>query len=227
MTSRRSTRPLRRPKRDGAEHGRPQLLCCRTVIGKGAPTKAGTADVHGAALGEKEVAATRLALGWTSPPFVVPDAVAAAWNARARGPTLEQAWSERFAAYRSAHPALAAEFSRRTAGELPVGLEGDRSGGRRRRGREGRERGDAQGLAAGARSTRADAPGAPRRLRRSHGLGVHELVGQPADRPRGSGQLPPFRCTRVRDERDRQRPRAARRIHALCRHVSHVLRLRA
>ncbi len=105
---------------DGATHGRPQLLCCRTVIGKGAPTKAGTADVHGAALGEKEVAATRVALGWTHAPFVVPDAIGAAWNARARGASLEQAWSERFAAYRAAHPALASEFSRRTAGELPA-----------------------------------------------------------------------------------------------------------
>jgi transketolase len=108
-------------ERDGAERGRPQLLCCRTVIGKGAPTKAGTAEVHGAALGEKEVAATRLALGWTQPPFVIPEPVGAAWNARARGAELEQAWSERFAAYRSAHPALAAEFSRRIAGELPPG----------------------------------------------------------------------------------------------------------
>jgi len=107
-------------QRDGAQHGRPQLLCCKTVIGKGAPTKAGTAEAHGAALGEKEVAATRAALGWTYPPFVIPDAVLAAWNARARGAELEQGWSERFAAYRAAHSALAAEFSRRMAGELPA-----------------------------------------------------------------------------------------------------------
>ncbi len=114
---------IERAKLDGAQHGRPQLICCKTVIGKGAPTKAGTADVHGAALGEKEVAATREALGWTYAPFVVPEAVGAAWNARARGAALEQAWSERFAAYRSAYPELAAEFTRRMAGELPEGWD--------------------------------------------------------------------------------------------------------
>ena len=105
---------------DGARHGRPQLLCCKTVIGKGAPTKAGTSEAHGAALGEKEVAATRVALGWPYPPFVIPENILAAWNARDRGAAVEQAWSERFAAYRAAHPALAAEFSRRMAGELPA-----------------------------------------------------------------------------------------------------------
>jgi transketolase len=107
-------------KADGAKHGRPQLICCRTIIGKGAPNKAGTADVHGAALGEKEVAAARAALGWAHPPFVIPESVGAAWNARARGAALEQSWSERFAAYRSTYPELAAEFSRRMGGDLPV-----------------------------------------------------------------------------------------------------------
>jgi transketolase len=107
-------------KADGAQHGRPQLIVCRTIIGKGAPHKAGTADVHGAALGEKEVAAARAALGWKYPPFVIPQAVSAAWNARARGAAFEQAWSERFAAYRSAYPELAREFSRRMNGELPA-----------------------------------------------------------------------------------------------------------
>ena len=107
-------------KADGAQHRRPQLICCRTVIGKGAPNKAGTADVHGAALGEKEVAAARAALGWAHPPFAIPHAVSAAWSARERGAALEQAWSERFAAYRSVYPDLAAEFSRRMSGELPA-----------------------------------------------------------------------------------------------------------
>ena len=107
-------------KADGARHGRPQLLCCRTLIGKGAPNKAGTADVHGAALGEKEVAAAREALGWAHAPFVIPEAIRAAWSARARGAAFEQAWSERFAAYRSTYPQLAAEFSRRMGGDLPA-----------------------------------------------------------------------------------------------------------
>jgi len=107
-------------KADGAQHGRPQLLCCRTLIGKGAPNKAGTADVHGAALGEKEVAAAREALGWAHAPFVIPEAIRAAWSARARGAAFEQTWSERFAAYRSKYPQLAAEFSRRMGGDLPA-----------------------------------------------------------------------------------------------------------
>jgi transketolase len=103
-----------------AEAARPSLICCKTVIGWGSPNKAGTEATHGAALGEAEVAATREHLGWTSPPFVVPDDVRAAWDARARGTAAEQAWTARFAAYRAAHPQLAAEFERRMRGELPA-----------------------------------------------------------------------------------------------------------
>jgi len=99
---------------------RPSLVCCKTVIGKGAPTKAGTADVHGAALGEKEVAAARVALGWTHPPFAIPDEIYAGWNARERGALLEEAWAQRYGAYRAAYPELAAEFTRRMHGELPA-----------------------------------------------------------------------------------------------------------
>jgi transketolase len=107
-------------KADGAQHRRPQLICCRTIIGKGAPNKAGTADVHGAALGETEVAAARATLGWTHPPFMIPESVGSAWSARERGAALEQQWSEQFAAYRSAYPERAAEFSRRMGSELPL-----------------------------------------------------------------------------------------------------------
>jgi transketolase len=99
---------------------RPTLIVCKTVIAKGAPTKAGTADAHGAALGEKEVAATRTALGWASGPFEIPDRVYAGWNARERGAALESEWNARFAAYRAAYPELASEFERRIAGELPA-----------------------------------------------------------------------------------------------------------
>jgi transketolase len=99
--------------------GKPTLICCKTVIGKGSPNKAGTHDVHGAALGPGEVAATREALGWTADPFSVPPAVALAWNGRKRGAAFEGLWRERFEAYRSAFPELAAEFERRMAGELP------------------------------------------------------------------------------------------------------------
>jgi transketolase len=99
---------------------RPSLLCCKTVIGRGAPTKAGTEAAHGAALGEKEVAATRAALGWTYPPFEIPAEIYARWSARECGALLEAEWNAKFAAYRAAYPERAAEFSRRMAGDLPA-----------------------------------------------------------------------------------------------------------
>ena len=103
---------------------RPTLICCKTVIGMGAPNKGGTADAHGAALGEKEVAATRAALGWSHAPFDIPAALRAQWNARERGARREAAWDACFAAYRSAYPELAAEYERRIAGKLPAGWPG-------------------------------------------------------------------------------------------------------
>jgi transketolase len=98
---------------------RPSLLCCKTTIGKGAPTKAGTEAAHGAALGEKEVAATRAALHWGYPPFEIPQEVYAAWSARERGMQAQSSWDAKFAAYRAAHPDRAAEFLRRIVGDLP------------------------------------------------------------------------------------------------------------
>ena len=100
---------------------RPSLICCKTVIGKGAPNKAGSHDSHGAALGEKEVAATRAAIGWNHPAFEVPKSVYEGWDARARGAAYENAWNERFGAYEKQHAELAREFRRRMAGELPAG----------------------------------------------------------------------------------------------------------
>jgi transketolase len=99
-------------------HGKPTLICCKTVIGMGSPNKAGTHDVHGAALGAAEVAATREALGWTAAPFEIPADMADAWNAVARGAVAERAWRERFETYRSQYPLEAAEFERRMAGDL-------------------------------------------------------------------------------------------------------------
>ncbi|AJP58791.2 transketolase [Pandoraea vervacti] len=98
---------------------RPTLICCKTLIGKGAPNKEGGHDVHGAPLGADEIAATRAALGWNLPPFEVPAEVYAAWDAKAAGQQAEAAWNERFAAYRSQFPEQAAEFERRMKGELP------------------------------------------------------------------------------------------------------------
>jgi len=98
---------------------RPSLILCRTVIGQGAPTRAGTAKAHGEALGTEELAATRAALGWPHAPFEIPADIRAAWDARADGAALEAGWTQRFNAYRQAEPAAAAELLRRLAGELP------------------------------------------------------------------------------------------------------------
>ncbi|WP_041231146.1 transketolase [Deinococcus peraridilitoris] len=103
-----------------AQHERPTLICCRTTIGYGAPTKAGTHDVHGAPLGQNEIRAARKALGWTHEPFVIPQNLQGAWDARERGATLEQDWNDRFARYELEYPEKAAEFRRRLAGELPT-----------------------------------------------------------------------------------------------------------
>jgi transketolase len=99
---------------------RPTLICCRTIIGFGAPNKQGKESSHGAPLGAEEAAAAKAALGWPHPPFEIPAAIAAGWNARQRGADWEADWNRLFAAYRAAHPELAAEFERRQLGELPA-----------------------------------------------------------------------------------------------------------
>ncbi len=98
--------------------GKPTLICCQTVIGHGSPNKAGTHEVHGAALGAAEVQATRDALGWTAAPFEVPTDVSRAWHAVDRGQAMEAEWRLSFHAYRAEYPMEAAEFERRMAGEL-------------------------------------------------------------------------------------------------------------
>ena len=103
-----------------ADDQRPSLLCCKTVIGFGAPNKQGTAATHGSPLGDDEVAAARDALGWTAEPFEIPAEIASAWNGRERGRVEEDHWDVRFRAYKAEHPALAQEFERRVAGDLPA-----------------------------------------------------------------------------------------------------------
>ena len=98
---------------------RPTLICCKTIIGYGAPHKQGTEACHGAALGKDEVAAARVQLGWNHPPFEIPAEIYAGWDARAKGAKREAEWNAAFARYQAAYPELAAEFSRRVAGELP------------------------------------------------------------------------------------------------------------
>ncbi|OWT61839.1 transketolase [Candidimonas nitroreducens] len=114
---------IERAKRMSAEGGGPTLICCRTVIGKGSPHKAGTEKVHGSPLGEEEVAATRKALGWAWPPFEIPEHVYRGWDCRPRGGELQAEWQHRFDAYAAAFPEQAAELLRRMAGELPAGFD--------------------------------------------------------------------------------------------------------
>ncbi len=104
-----------------AHHDRPTLICARTIIGHGAPNKEDTADVHGSALGEDEVAAARRNLNWGSAPFEIPEHLYREWDGRPRGARLQQAWEALFDRYRGEYPALAAELERRMAGELPDG----------------------------------------------------------------------------------------------------------
>ncbi|RDV00580.1 transketolase [Trinickia dinghuensis] len=109
--------------RRAKESDKPTLICCKTVIGEGSPNKAGTHDAHGAALGEKEVAATREKLGWHYAPFAIPQEIYAAWDATKAGATVEAEWNIAFAAYRAKYPREAAEFERRMANELPENWE--------------------------------------------------------------------------------------------------------
>jgi len=99
---------------------KPTLICCKTVIGEGAPTKAGSHDSHGAPLGEKEIAATREKIGWKWEPFVIPQEVYAAWDAKEAGAQNESEWNKTFAAYQAKYPQEAAEFTRRMAKQLPA-----------------------------------------------------------------------------------------------------------
>ncbi len=103
-----------------ADTSRPTLICCKTVIGKGAPNKEGSESCHGAALGEDEVAATRDNIGWAHAPFEVPDAIYRAWDARPAGAAAEEEWQQVMNAYSAEFPELAAELKRRLAGELPA-----------------------------------------------------------------------------------------------------------
>ncbi len=102
---------------------KPTLICCKTIIGKGSPNLQGGDKVHGAALGDKEIAAVREYIGWTPAPFDIPAEVYAAWDAKAAGAQHEADWNAKFAAYSAQFPAEAAELARRMAGDLPANFE--------------------------------------------------------------------------------------------------------
>jgi len=103
-----------------ASKDKPTLICCKTIIGKGSPNKEGTHDVHGAALGHAEIEATRKNIGWNHPAFEIPADIYAGWDAKTKGQGLETLWNNKFAEYKKAYPAEAAEFERRMKGELPA-----------------------------------------------------------------------------------------------------------
>jgi len=105
------------------ESDRPTLICCKTIIGKGAPNLEGGDKVHGAPLGDKEIAAVRQHLVWDPIPFDIPGEIYEAWDAKARGASAEAEWNANFAAYRAAHPQLAAELERRMKGDLPSNFQ--------------------------------------------------------------------------------------------------------
>ena len=103
--------------------GKPTLVCCKTVIGWGAPNMAGSHEVHGAPLGAEEVAATRQALGWPYAPFEIPAQIRAEWDARREGERMQRKWEQRFEVYAGEYPVAAAEFRRRMAGDLPADFD--------------------------------------------------------------------------------------------------------
>lgn len=98
---------------------KPVLIIAKTTIGKGSPNRQGTAKVHGEALGDEEIAATKAALGWNYGPFEIPEEVYEAWDHREAGKALEAEWDKMYAAYEKAYPKEAAELARRLAGDLP------------------------------------------------------------------------------------------------------------
>jgi transketolase len=108
-----------------AETGKPSLICTRTTIGFGSPNLSGSHDCHGAPLGEEEIAKTREALGWSHDPFVIPSDIYDGWNHNAKGQTDEDAWNEKFEAYKKAFPKEADEFVRRMSGKLPKNFESE------------------------------------------------------------------------------------------------------
>jgi transketolase len=108
-----------------ANGDKPSLICCKTTIGFGSPNLAGSHDCHGAPLGADEIVATREQLGWAHDAFVIPEDIYEGWSAKASGADAESGWNDKFAAYQSAFPELAAEFNRRMSGDLPDNWEAE------------------------------------------------------------------------------------------------------
>jgi transketolase len=107
-------------KKARARKDQPSIICCKTIIGWGAPNKQGTKSAHGEALGPDEVAKARETLGWTAPPFEIPEDIRAAWDHKEAGAAAEKKWLRVFRRYKREFPAEGAEFERRMKGDLPA-----------------------------------------------------------------------------------------------------------
>ena len=219
------TRAIRKAKR---EKSKPTLICCKTIIGFGAPNKQGKEECHGAALGADEVALARKTLGWPHEPFVIPDEIRAAWDARARGQARGEPLAPALQGLRTGAsgtrrgvPAACGYGIARGSRRLDRGGDGRRAGGCE----AGR---DAPELAGRARRSRRPPAGIPRRLGRSHGLEQHAHQGRGRFLEVTAGRkLSPLRRARIRHGRDHERRRAARRLHPVRRDLPRLLRLRA
>ena len=167
-----------------ADQSKPTLICCKTVIGKGSPNKAGTHDVHGAALGDKEVAATREAIGWPHPPFEVPAAVYQAWDQRPRGAAARERLERALRGLRPRAPGPREGVPPPHGGRPAAQLGRGGRGPARQDEREGRDRRHPQGLPDRHRGHRAAPARLPRRLGGPHRLQPHQLVGLEGRSPR-------------------------------------------
>ena len=102
-----------------AEIEKPSMLACKTVIGYGSPNKSGTADTHGAPLGDEELEHVRKQLGWDYAPFDIPSEIKKAWDAKEKGQKAESAWKKAFDKYSKEYPELAQSFNSRFAVSVP------------------------------------------------------------------------------------------------------------
>ena len=221
------SKPPSRPRK--AETARPTLICCKTIIGWGSPNKQGTEATHGAALGADEVAATRASTRLDARAvrrFPTRSAPAGTRVPRRRAPS--RPGSERFAAYRAAHPELAAEFERRMRGELPAtGVRSSTSSSPRPAAKpRGRRDAPSSQLVAECARRRA-CPNCSAARPTSPAPTTPTARTRRRSRADDARQLPLLRRARVRHDRDHERHGAARRLHSVRRHVPGVLGLRA